>query len=155
MPGADGDRAARWPAHLRPGALRSVRSSRHYEDTVAFYRDVVGLPVVDTFSASYDEDGTVFGLPDAGVQLEVVRAAGPVRSPDRFDQLVFYLPDAAAVAAAVEPLLRSGREPDPAAHPYWLARGATVFLDPDGRGVVFAPWIYARDPEPGAEGTAG
>ena len=150
MPDAGWDDAATWPAHLRPGALRWVRSSRHYEDTVEFYRDVVGLPVVDTFSASFDEDGTIFGLPDTTVQIEVVRATGSVRSPDQFDQLVFYLSGAAAVEAAVEPLLTTGREPDPAAHPYWLARGAVVFLDPDGRGVVFAPWVYGREPEPGA-----
>jgi catechol 2,3-dioxygenase-like lactoylglutathione lyase family enzyme len=155
MPGVGSDDAATWPERLRPGALRWVRSSRHYEDTVAFYRDVVGLPVVDTFAGSYGEDGTIFGLPGAAVQMEVVRAAGAERSPDRFDQLVFYLPGAAAVAGAVEPMLRSGRDPDPAAHPYWLARGAVVFLDPDGRGVVYAPWVYGRDPEPGAREADG
>ena len=26
--------------------------------------------------------------------------------------------------------------------------GAVVYLDPDGRGVVYAPWIFGRDPDP-------
>jgi catechol 2,3-dioxygenase-like lactoylglutathione lyase family enzyme len=149
---ATGDRGAagepRWPRHLNLGALRWVRSSRHYDDTVTFYRDVVGLPVVGSFSGSYGEDGTIFGLPGTATQMEIVRTTGSMRSPDGFDQIVFYLPGVEAVAAAVEPLRRTGAEPDPAAHPYWLARGAVVFLDPDGRGVVYAPWIYGSDPEP-------
>ena len=52
-----------WPGHLRPGALRWARSSAHYAATVAFYRDAVGLPVVGEFTASFGEDGTIFGLP--------------------------------------------------------------------------------------------
>jgi catechol 2,3-dioxygenase-like lactoylglutathione lyase family enzyme len=134
--------------HLRYGALRWVRSSTHYEETVAFYRDLVGLPVVDSFASSYGEDGTIFGLPDYGVHMEVVRAHQAERPPDRFDQLVFYLPDHDAVAAATTALRDHGRRPDEAAHAYWAANGALVFLDPDGRGVVYAPWVYGRAPDP-------
>jgi len=32
---------ARWPAHLRAGALRVVRWSARYEETVTFYRDTI------------------------------------------------------------------------------------------------------------------
>jgi hypothetical protein len=42
-----------WPARLRPGALRWMRSSTHYDLTIPFYRDLVGLPVVDSFHGSY------------------------------------------------------------------------------------------------------
>ena len=139
---------ARWPAHLRPGALRWMRSSARYHETVAFYRDLVGLPVVGSFGGSYGEDGTIFGLPDIGTQLEVVRAHTTAHRPDRFDQLVFYLPDADAVMAATAPLRDHGLAPDPAPHPYWEANGAVVYLDPDRRGVVYAPWIFGRDPDP-------
>jgi hypothetical protein len=38
------DGLPRWPARLRPGALRFARASGNYERTVAFYRDLVGLP---------------------------------------------------------------------------------------------------------------
>jgi predicted N-acetyltransferase YhbS len=135
-----------WPAHLRPGAVRFARTSRHYDETVAFYRDVVGLPVVGEFRGSFDEDGTIFGFPDTSVQLEIVRArAGSVEGT--FDQLVLYLDDAVAVADATAPLRAAGlTATDP--HPYWAANGAVTYQDPDGRDVVFAPWVYGRDPEP-------
>jgi len=40
------------------GGLRVVRWSTHYDQTVIFYRDIVGLPVLETFRGSYglDED---------------------------------------------------------------------------------------------------
>ena len=139
---------ARWPPHLRPAALRWMRSSTHYDETVAFYRDLVGLPVIDSFAGSYGEDGTIFGLPDVGTQLEVVRAHATVHQPDRFDQLVFYLPDADAMMTATAPLRDHGLAPDSAPHPYWEANGAVVYLDPDGRAMVYAPWIFGRDPDP-------
>jgi len=63
-----------WPAHLRPGALRWARASGHYHDTIAFYRDAVGLPVIGQFTDSFGEDGTIFGLPDTTAQMEIVRA---------------------------------------------------------------------------------
>ena len=54
----------RWPEHLRVGALRVVRWSTHYDQTVIFYRDIIGLPVLETFRGSYGLDGTILGLPD-------------------------------------------------------------------------------------------
>ena len=42
-------RQARWPAHLTADALRVVRWSAQYEETVTFYRDTIGLPVLETF----------------------------------------------------------------------------------------------------------
>jgi len=140
---------APWPAHLRPGALRFARVSAHYDDTIAFYRDVVGLPVVGEFSGSFGEDGTIFGLPDTTVQLEIVRAhADEQQSPSRLDQVTFYLDNADAVAAATSPLTTAGCRPDPDLHPYWTANAAVGFRDPDGRQVIYAPWVYGRDPEP-------
>ena len=68
------DSRQQWPASLRPGALRWARSSGRYEATVAFYRDLLRLPIVDQFTSSFGEDGTIFGLPDTSVQLEIVRA---------------------------------------------------------------------------------
>ena len=94
------------------------------------------------------EDGTIFGLPDTHVQLEIVRGRGGGPTIDPLDLLVLYLPGEAAVAAATEPLRRAGVPTDPSPHPYWVARGGTVHLDPDGRRVVFAPWVYGHEPEP-------
>ena len=140
--------STRWPEHLHPGALRWARSSPAYSATVAFYRDLVGLPVVDTFTDSFGSDGTIFGLPDTGVQLEIVRGSGSEPPANDLDQLVLYLDDADAVEVAAAPLRAAERTPDPEQHPYWAANGAVTYRDPDGRGVVFAPWVYGRDPEP-------
>ena len=60
----------------------------------------------------------------------------------------FYLTDDNALAQAIAPLLLAGIIPHPAPHPYWRANGAVVFLDPDGRGVVYAPWIFGQQPDP-------
>jgi catechol 2,3-dioxygenase-like lactoylglutathione lyase family enzyme/predicted pyridoxine 5'-phosphate oxidase superfamily flavin-nucleotide-binding protein len=148
--------ARRWPAHLRPGALRWVRSSTRYDDTVAFYRDLVGLPVVDSFQGSFGEDGTIFGLPDTAAHLEIVRSDVDAAVAGPFDQIVFYLADDRALARAIEPLLAAGATPVSAPHPYWAANGGVVFLDPDGRGVVYAPWIFGSRPDPGdVTGTCG
>jgi GNAT superfamily N-acetyltransferase len=137
-----------WPAHLRPGALRWARASGRYEDTIAFYGDAVGLPVIGRFTDSFGEDGTIFGLPDTTTQLEIVLAHREDDHPGSFDQLIFYLNDDDAVSAATAPLLEHGFLPEQVQHPYWAANRAITFHDPDGRSVVFAPWVYGRDPEP-------
>jgi catechol 2,3-dioxygenase-like lactoylglutathione lyase family enzyme len=148
MPEPEEATSARWPAHLRPGAVRWVRSSTHYDDTVAFYRDLVGLPVIDSFHASYGEDGTIFGLPGLPTHLEIVRSDQVEIRADRFDQIVFYLSNEDALTKAIAPLLRAGITSDPDPHPYWRANGGMVFHDPDGRGVVYAPWVFGRQPDP-------
>jgi catechol 2,3-dioxygenase-like lactoylglutathione lyase family enzyme len=145
MPTLDDPATAPWPAHLRPGAFRWVRSSSHYDDTVAFYRDLVGLPVIDSFRASYGEDGTIFGLPGFPTHMEIVRSDQVGARPDGFDQIVFYLSDEDALTRAIAPLLGAGMTADPAPHPYWRANGGVVFHDPDGRGVVYAPWVFGPD----------
>jgi GNAT superfamily N-acetyltransferase len=135
-----------WPPHLRPGAVRFARTSGHFDDTTAFYRDVVGLPVVGEFTGSFGEDGIILGFPDTRVQLEIVRRDAP--TVGTFDQLVLYLDDATAVTRATSRLHVAGVEAVEDPHAYWAANGAVIFRDPDGREVVFAPWVYGRDPEP-------
>jgi hypothetical protein len=105
--------------------------------------------VLDEFADSFGEDGTIFGLPDTAVQLEIVRAHRPDDAPGSFDQFVLYLDDSDAVTAATAALSAAGVESVRAPHAYWAARGAAVYRDPDERSVVFAPWVYGRDPEPG------
>jgi hypothetical protein len=135
--------AGRWPEHLPVGALRVGRSSAHYDQAVRFYRDLVGLPVLDSFAASYGEDGTIFGLPDTSVQLEIVRSTEPVMRVDRVDMLVLYLPDAAAQERVVarDSSCRCGA--DVAAS--LLGRQRRRDLPGSGREVVFVSWVYGRD----------
>jgi Glyoxalase/Bleomycin resistance protein/Dioxygenase superfamily len=136
--------AARWPEHLPVGAVRVGRSSAHYDQAVRFYRDLVGLPMLESFAASYGEDGMIFGLPGTSMQLEIVRSAEPVVRADRLDMLVFYLPDAAAQERLIARMAAAGVEPT-SQHPYWQANGGVTYQDPDGREVVFVSWVYGRD----------
>lgn len=139
--GSTEQRRARWPEHLRVGALRVVRWSGHYDQTVSFYRDIVGLRVLETFHDSYGLDGTILGLPGGQVHLEIVRL-GDARYPAHgLDQLVFYLPDAAAQAGVMARLATAGVHPV-AQIDYWEANGGVTYQDPDRREVVFASWIY-------------
>jgi hypothetical protein len=104
-------------------------------------RDTIGLPVLETFRDSYGLDGTILGLPSGPVHLEIVRlgdAPLPAHGPD---QLVFYLPDAAAEARMTARLAAAGVDPV-AQIDYWEANGGATYQDPDGREVVFASWIY-------------
>jgi hypothetical protein len=137
-----------WPGHLRVGALRVVRASVRYDETIEFYRDLVGLPILGEFRDSYGEDGTIFGLPDVATHLEIVRSHGATQSVDEFDQLVLYLPEQAAVDDATEKLLARGVQPVSDQHPYWAENGGTTFRDPDGRGIIFVSWVFGRDPQP-------
>ena len=142
--------ALTWPEHLAgTGAVRFSWSSEHYDLTIAFYRDVVALPFIGDFTESFGEDGTIFGLPGLSTHLEIVRGGGP-GVVDRVGQLVFYLSGTEAVSAVTGRLEAAGASRDPDPHPYWAARDAVVFLDPDGRRVVFAPWVFGREPEPHA-----
>ena len=142
-----------WPSHLAPGAVRFSYASGDYDATIAFYRDVVGLPVLAQFTDSFGEDGTVLGLPSAQVHLEIVRAHGAAPAVDPLDQIVFYLSGSDAAVTAAAPVAGAGTPKDPSPHPYWSARGAAVYLDPDGRRVVFAPWMFGSEPEPPTHAT--
>lgn len=144
------EQAARlsWPRHLQPGALRVSHTSARYDDTIVFYRDILGLPVIGQFKASYGEDGTILGLPGLRTHLEIVRAHTDAVAIDPLNQLVFYLSGENAVSAASVPLRAAGVSTDPSPHPYWVANGAEAYLDPDGRRIVFAPWVFGYEPEP-------
>lgn len=132
---------AGWPVDLPVGALRVVRWSAHYDQTVIFYRDIIGLPVLETFHGSYGLDGTILGLPAGPVHLEIVRSVDQAQSAPGVDQLVFYLPDAAAQERITTRLAAAGLHPV-AQISYWQANGGVTYQDPDGREVVFASWIY-------------
>src|SRR4029079_1586518 len=132
-------RRERWPAHLPAGALRVVRWSARYGETVTFYRDTIGLPVLETFHDSYGLDGPILGLLGGQVHLEIVRAGQASYPGGGLDQLVFclMLPPGEQMQAR---LAAAGACPVPQIG-YWQANGGVTYRDPDGREVVFASWI--------------
>jgi hypothetical protein len=88
-----------------------------------------------------------FGLPGSSLTFELVQTDRLVAG-DPLQQICLYFPDFGAQAAAIEGLRSAGIEPVKS-HPYWEAKGAFTYLDPEGHGVVFAPFIYGRQ-EPAA-----
>ena len=72
-------RTTHWPMQLASiGAIRFARRSSNFDETVRFYRELVGLPLYETFEASYDSNGAIFGLPSWNLTLEIVEAADEV-----------------------------------------------------------------------------
>jgi hypothetical protein len=140
-----------WPEGLASiGAIRFARRSAHFEPTVHFYRDLVGLPLCATFRDSYGSTGAIFGLPGSALTFEIVKSDEPI-AVDVHEQLCLYFPDAAAQQQATARLSEAGIGPV-GSHPYWAATGSVTYRDPDGREVVFAPFIFGVN-EP-AEGNA-
>jgi hypothetical protein len=114
-----------WPDELAMiGAIRFARRSCHFESTVRFYRDLIGLPLCATFAESYGSTGASLHFPNGEAQHEAT---------------------ARLSAAGVEPV---------ECQPYWAATGAITYRDPDGREVVFTPFVFAvnEPPESNASG---
>lgn len=134
-------RTTHWPPQLAPiGGLRFARRSANFQETVRFYRELVGLPLFETFGESFGSNGAIFGLPSWNLTLEIVESTDPV-AVDHHEQLCLYFPDRATQQAAIARLREAGVEPVEQ-HPYWEATGAVTFRDPDGREIVFAPFVF-------------
>lgn len=134
------------------GAVRFARRSSNFEQTVAFYRDLVGLPLCATFANSYGSTGAVFGMPGTTLTFEIVEATEPV-AVDTHEQLCLYFPDATARREATARLRTAGMQPVES-HPYWAAVGAVTYRDPDGREIVFAPFVFGVN-EPAVGSASG
>ena len=101
----------RWPEELSTiGALRFARRSPHFDETVSFYRDLVGLPLFATFGESYGSNGAIFGLPGSSLTFEIVEAIEPV-AVDGHEQMCLYFPDTAAQQRATARLVAAGVNP--------------------------------------------
>ncbi len=137
------------------GAVRFARRSTNFAATVKFYRELVGLPLYATFEESYGSTGAIFGMPGSTLTFEIVEATEPIAVDDH-EQLCLYFPDQTRQRAATRQLRAAGMEPV-RSHPYWAATGAETYRDPDGREVVFAPFVFGvnEPPEGSASGRHG
>jgi catechol 2,3-dioxygenase-like lactoylglutathione lyase family enzyme len=126
-------------------AMRVSRPTRDLGAAAAFYRDVVGLPVLGSFEDHDGFSGVIFGLPDASRQLELVAAPDAEPAPGAEDQLVLYLGSAAGVAGAAAKARAAGHEPAASANPYWANAGAVCFVDPDGYWLALSPQSWTGD----------
>jgi hypothetical protein len=133
------------------GGIRFARRSSNFKETVRFYHELVGLPLYETFEASYGSNGAIFGLPSWNLTLEIVEAVDAV-AVDHHEQLCLYFPDKQAQQAAIARLQKAALQPVDPQHPYWEATGAVTYRDPDSREVVFAPFVFGVN-EPGESAT--
>jgi hypothetical protein len=149
----DNRRTTQWPKELASvGAVRFARRSSNFKETVRFYRELVGLPLYETFGDSYGSNGAIFGLPGCALTMEIVEAVDAV-AVDRHEQLCLYFPDKHAQQTAIARLQRAALKPVEQ-HPYWEATGAVTYRDPDGREVIFAPFVFGAN-EPAASSASG
>ena len=123
--------------------LRVVRPTDNLPEILRFYRDGLGLEVLDSFEDCNGLDAAFLGTPGGMYHFAFThyhdQPAG--KAPTQDNLLVFYLPDADVWRQAVERMQRHGYEPVKAYNPYWDVNGQT-FEDPDGYRVVLqhASW---------------
>jgi catechol 2,3-dioxygenase-like lactoylglutathione lyase family enzyme len=141
-------RPDRGPGGLPVGAFRVALRTNHPSEALAFYRDLVGLPLLHAFTAdeSSKHDGLIFGVPDTSVTLELFTADEPGAAGEQ-DEIVLYLPDEDARDTAAGRLASAGLAPAATAQ-YWIDNDSVAFRDPDGRLVILAPWIFGQQPTP-------
>ncbi len=128
-----------WAAGPPAVQLRIARPTDQLQQVVGFYRDGLGLPVIDSFGGPGHKgyDGVMLGLPGHDYHLEFTQheAGSPCPAPTEDNLLVFYIPDRAAIDAIAQRLAAMGFPEVPPENPYWQERGVTV-ADPDGWRVV-------------------
>ncbi|MBX8811376.1 VOC family protein [Pseudochrobactrum algeriensis] len=123
--------------------FRIVRPTDNPDALLPFYRDGLGLTVLDSFQDHDGFDAIIMGRENVPYHFAFTRTdkhqAG--KAPTKENLLVFYLPDHAEWENAVERMKATGFVPVSAFNPYWDKKGVT-FEDPDGYRIVLqqADW---------------
>ena len=127
-----------WPDELPLVGVRVARPTDRLEAVVAFYRDGLGLPVIDSFEGYAGYSGVMLGLPGARYHLEFThhKAGSDCPAPSKDNLLVLYLSERTAMERLVERLGAMGYPPVPPENPYWSAERSVTIEDPDGWRVV-------------------
>lgn len=152
--GKSPDRPARvWPESLAGlGAVRFAHNYYHFRRPSTSIVTWSGCPCARHSREATAANGVIFGMPGASLTFELVEADAPV-TVDRHEQICLYFCDAGTKERATARLREAGVEPVES-HPYWVATGALTYRDPDGRGLVIAPFVYGEN-EPGASFAEG
>jgi len=109
----------------------------------------VGLPLLMAFKGADTPDGldgAIFGLPAMAATFELLDGAGgaPVEPARGTGDLPAW---EGARDVAVQRLTDAGLAPV-TPYKYWTANDSVAFADPDGRQVIFAPWIFGQESSP-------
>ena len=124
--------------------FRIVRPTDNPDALLPFYRDGLGLTVLDSFQDHDGFDAIIMGRENVPYHFAFTRTvkhqAG--KAPTKENLLVFYLPDHAEWENAVERMKATGFVPVSAFNPYWDKKGVT-FEDPDGYSIVLQQTDWA------------
>ena len=129
------------------GQIRIARPTSRLDEVIAFYRDVLGLDVIDSFHDHDGFAGVMVGLPGSELHLEFTTREGDEArevglAPTQDNLLVFYIDGAGPFEVVTERIRRAGHAPVPCENPYWVMVGGLTFVDPDGWRVVVVPGRY-------------
>ena len=129
--------------------LRVARPTDHLTEIMRFYQLGLGFEIVGSFEDHEDFSGVMLGHEGWPYHLEFTHKANHHvgQAPSQDNLLVFYLPDQAEWASAVQHVIDCGYRPVKSFNPYWDERGKT-FEDPDGYRVVLqnAAWENSATP---------
>lgn len=124
--------------------FRIVRPTDNPDALLPFYRDGLGLTVLDSFQDHDGFDAIIMGRENVPYHFAFTRTdkhqAG--KAPTKENLLVFYLPDHAEWENAVERMKATGFVPVSAFNPYWDKKGV-AFEDPDGYRIVLQQTDWA------------
>ena len=120
-----------------PLQIRFARPTDKLSELVSFYRDGLGMPVIDHFENHAGYSGVMLGMPNAQVHLEFTHAeaGSPCPAPTKDNLLVIYMPDTQMYTDALKRMRDQGHLPVEPENPYWRNTSET-FEDPDGWRVV-------------------
>jgi uncharacterized glyoxalase superfamily protein PhnB len=126
-----------WSADLPVAHVRVARPTDRLEEVVAFYRDGIGLSVLETFR-SEGYTGVLLGLPGETYHLEFThhKDGSDCPAPSKDNLLVLYLTERAAMDRIAAKLVAMGYPSVPPENPYWSADRSVTIADPDGWRVV-------------------
>ena len=127
----------RWPSQLPVAQVRVARPTNQLQRVVQFYRDGIGLQVIDSFEDHQGYSGVMLGLPGHTYHLEFTQHvhATSSQAPGRDNLLVFYIPDKSAIEQVVARLKALSYSPVAPENPYWEQHGVTI-EDPECWRVV-------------------